>query len=165
MTLTTDNELERTAHHEAGHCVAFHALNLGVQEVTVVRNLERRTAGMAVPIVPFGTGEIALRHAAACLAGPLAVKRWRPELADWERGADDDFKNARDQIDASIGELENLSTHALRHAASFLRVRSQAEEIIVEYWPEVQAIARALLKEATLSGDQVVRIFRETANA
>ena len=79
---------------------------------------------------------------------------------DWRD--DGDFLRAEQCIDLATGECENLSAFAIRRATICQRVNSRVEELLTRHWPEVAAIAGALLDRTTLRGDEVARIFERS---
>jgi ATP-dependent Zn protease len=155
---------EATAFHEAGHAVA--ALSVGLKVVSIT--IERTVRGGSNWQIFAGLTQVHLdeadaqRTALVYLAGPAASKRYRDE---YQPGMDEDFLAADRAIDAAAGECRSISAYAHRRARIALHVRAAALHIAEGYWPEVSAIANALLELKTIEGDAVVRIFERSLRA
>jgi hypothetical protein len=95
-------------------------------------------------------------------AGAAATRRWDPSRDDWESGAENDFRNADQVIDAAVAEyLPFLSIYALRRTTIARRARADAEQIIERYWNQIRSIADALLVHGRLDGADVVRLCEQ----
>lgn len=159
------NDPRHTAHHEAGHAVLQFCLNLGCVQVTIVPDHEKGFAGVANHGGEWPTDEDAeqlrtfaeeaffLRHAIADYAGAEACRR--AGYTDWRLGADDDYRNAMDMVNRITHDAESI-----RHLDAIARRR--AVVLVEYYWPEIEAVATALLESKTLTGEDVSRIVRES---
>lgn len=154
-----------TAHHEAGHAVLQFCLNLGVKQVTIVPDYEDGSAGASWHEGEFPTDEDAeqlrmyaeeaffLRHAIADYAGGEAGRRAGD--ADWRVGAESDYREAREMVERITHDAESI-----RHLDALAQRR--AVVLVEHYWPEIEAVATALLESKTLTGEDVGRIARES---
>jgi hypothetical protein len=161
---------EKTAYHEAGHAVLHIFLTLGLKRVTIVPNHAEGEAGAtwhggkypnpdtdedADMLAIVAPEAFWLRHATAAYAGAEACRRAGVE--DWRAGADDDYRVAVDAInritddEASIDCLYELA-------------QRRVVLLVEHYWPEIEAIARALLERKNLSGEEARRIAVDSLN-
>ena len=156
-------QLERTAFHESGHAVAFAALGIRVERVTIERSAG--FAGRTVPALGIESGD-PLHHAIAALAGPEATRQWNPTRLDWRD--EQDFLAAEAAIDRAAGEwrsFPSIGAYASRRAMIALDVRAAAEQLVERHWTEIQTIANALLVWQTLEGEALARIFARSLAA
>jgi hypothetical protein len=97
-----------------------------------------------------------LRHATVLYAGAEAVRRAGYE--DWQAGADDDEHNTVDAINRITADDESID-------CLYKLAKRRAVVLVEYYWPEIEAVASALLKSKTLSGEEVERIVHELLDA
>jgi hypothetical protein len=157
-------ESERTAFHESGHAAACIVLGLRVSSVTVERTVTTDRNGWEAfaGLTQVGLGD-PLCTAIVCLAGPAASKRL--SAGDNRAGMEGDFRRADEAIDAATGECNSfpsLSVYACRRANIALQVRAAAEQIAAHHWPEIVALANALLERKTIGGDAAVQLFERS---
>jgi ATP-dependent Zn protease len=157
-----------TAYHEAGHAVLHVYLALGCEQVTIIPNYENGEAGFAKHQGEFPKDEDAeslrlyaedafwLRHAIAMYAGAEASRRAGKE--DWRAGADNDYYNAEDAINQITDDEESI--RCLYNLAM-----RRAVVLVEHYWPEIEALATALLKSRTLTGNEVRCIVNDSLMA
>lgn len=155
------NDPRHTAHHEAGHAVLQFCLKLGVEQATIVPDYEEGTGGAswhggefptdvdAEQLRMFAEEAFFLRHAIANYAGAEACRR--AGYTDWRLGADSDYRNAMDMVNRITHDAESI-----RHLDAIARRR--AVVLVEYYWPEIEAVATALLESKTLTGEDVSRI-------
>src|SRR5262249_16605329 len=93
------------------------------------------------------------------LAGPLAQRRHSPR-SNWRFGGSGaragqllvrgtDFDQAADLIFRTYGNGDVA-------AAYWKFVEARTKGLVAGWWPWIEAVARALLKSETLSGDQII---------
>jgi ATP-dependent Zn protease len=172
---TRRDPLRGTAIHEAGHAVLQTALGIGCQGLTIVPDHD--SAGHArhggegkqaqhpgdvdddvANLRLFAEDAFQLRHAIAAYAGAEAERRVGPEhLQAIEAGAQSDYQDAATRITEITLDPESidlLDKYAQRRC-TFL---------VEHYWPEIQAVANALLEAGTLTGEQVQEVLVESVH-
>jgi ATP-dependent Zn protease len=174
--MNTKAELKRTAIHEAGHAVLHMALDLGCEGVTIKPNYAKGSAGAATHGGEWGhratklgetgddtetlrtvaEGEFWLRHAVACYAGAEALRQSGDEA--WFLGADGDYSHARDAIDRITGDEWTQDLLGLL-------AKRRCQVLVEHYWPEIQAVAKRLLRSRTIDGKTARRILCESLSA
>lgn len=129
---------EATVYHEAGHAIVAAALGCPITEVAIAPHPRLRC---------WHRRHNPAEPAIVALAGNLAEQRACP-WSCW-----DAFVDLQRALDAA----EYLTpTDPLERLQIFL---DQAEAILDQHWPEVEAVARALLKHGRLTGEQVAGII------
>lgn len=106
----------------------------------------------------FAEDAFLLRHAIADLAGAEATRRAAPKRKDWKAGAESDYREAAfrlNDITEDGQSIDLLFKYAHRRCAL----------LVEHYWPEIQAVARALLKSRTLTAERAVTIIRKSLQA
>lgn len=169
--MSTNAELKRTAIHEAGHAVVQIVLDLGCKTVSIEPDDE--SAGRSThggewgrqPTKPgeedddtatlrlFAEGEFWLRHAVADHAGAEAVRRSGYPL--WFEGADTDYRNAGDALDHVTGDEWSRDLLGLL-------AKRRCQVLVEHYWPEIQAIAKKLLRSRTIDGETARRFWSKS---
>jgi hypothetical protein len=97
-----------------------------------------------------------LRHAIAYYAGGEAEQRAAPsEWNDWKAGAESDRREAQDHINQITDDAESIDL-------LFKYAKRRCAVLVEHYWPEIQAVAEALLGSRTLLGEQVERIIEQS---
>jgi hypothetical protein len=160
-------QFARAAFHESGHAAACIVLGLRVSSVTIERTVTTDRNGWeafaGVTQVDLGDP---LCTAIVCLAGPAASRRL--SAGDTQTGMEGDYRRADKAIDAATGECNsfpNLSVYGCRRANIALQVRASAEQIAEHHWPEIVAIANALLECKTIGGDAAVQLFERSLHS
>jgi ATP-dependent Zn protease len=155
-----------TAIHEAGHAVLAVILDLGAGSVTI--ESDGVSAGIAhddgdhprdedaEALYMCAPEAFAMRHATTFYAGAHAVRR--AGFSDWMSGADQDYRSARHLA------YDLTACPSSRDAIAKLCER-RAEILVDHYWPEIEAVAAALLERSTIDGDELRRIVRESVRA
>jgi hypothetical protein len=152
---------ERAAFHETGHAAACIALGLKISSITIERTVTVDRTGWEAfaGLTHVHLGD-PVTSAIVCLAGPAASARLSP--GDSQTGMDGDYRCADTAIDAATGECSSfpsISAYACRRAKIALRARAAAEQIAEHHWPEIEAIANALLVRRTITGNAAVELF------
>jgi ATP-dependent Zn protease len=171
---TPPDPLRLTAIHEAGHAVLQTVLGIGCGGVTIVPDNAKGTEGHAQDRDQYGKqtedGAIdvvaslrvwaedafLLRHAIAHYAGGEAERRAAPsEWNDRRAGAKSDRREAQDRINEITDDAKSISL-------LFKYAKRRCAVLVEHYWPEIQAVAAALLESQTLLGEQVERIVEQS---
>lgn len=145
-------EREAIAHHESGHTILYHLLGLRLDSVTIERDSEGHPGS-----TEFMTRESVKRgwrHEAECIAtcgGCIAEARFTGQPA---RGFAGD--------EPMLAELlRQVSPSPVVRAAYADYCRAQAEYLLAENWPLVEAVAEALLERRTLDRDGIEAAIRQ----
>jgi hypothetical protein len=157
-------QFKRAAYHESGHVVASIALGQKVFSITIERTVTVHRDGWEA-FAGLTRADLGgpMSTAIVYLAGPAASMRLSP--GDNQTGMEGDFRHADKAIDAATGECSsfpNVSVYACRRANISLQARAAAERIAEHYWPEIAAIADALLERKTIGGDAAVQLFERS---
>jgi len=146
-----------TAVHESGHAVLSHFLGIGLKRVTVVQDGD--SLGNSVDGGEYGAdaedlkliAEEAfwLRMAIARYAGAEAVRRLAPK-SRWKSGAHNDYNWAAIALEKITDDRQSL-----RMLQAYAMRRSRL--LVAHYWPEIEHLARALVREKTLEGQDAVK--------
>jgi len=154
-----------TAYHEAGHTVAAFVQGMGIHHVTIIpfAVYDGLTRTHAPGIKRLDCEKLSPRRAERIrkqtrfsLAGDIAQRRFNPRSVR-SRHAEKDRHNAL--------EWTELLTHGdTDEAASLIEsLGSETEKLIDTHWPEVTAIAEALMQRDTLIGSEVRAIIERLA--
>jgi hypothetical protein len=145
-----------TAFHEAGHAVAAWRRGLKIHSVTIVPTPEfRGHIQHANPLQGIhldydGSPRARLRAEAAivvCLAGPEAQRRFSPR--SWRS-----FHGATDhELAADLAMSLNGSDEAVNAHLKWLSIVTRDE--IAVWWPLVEKVAHALVRERTLTAVEI----------
>jgi hypothetical protein len=140
------------------------ALGLKVTSITIERTvtIDRDGWELFAGLTQAHLGD-PLCDAIVCLAGPATSARLSP--GDNRVGMESDYLRADKAIDAATGDCSsypNVSAFARRHANITLHVRATAEQIAEHHWPEIVAIANALLERKTIAGDVAIQLFERS---
>lgn len=162
------NSSQETAIHEAGHAVLMVAMQIGIRDVSIVACGE--SLGEANHTGSYGHGddsaaelaEVAydsflIRHAIADYAGAEALRH--SGCSTWKDGAQSDFDSAVDRVNEICGDDEE-SCKAL-----FAYVKRRCAILVDHYFPEIEAVAVALVAHSSLSGENVRQIFLASTDA
>jgi hypothetical protein len=169
--------LRRTAIHEAGHAVLQTALGIGCKSVSIEPDHDEGTAGHVVhggawgkqaetpgehdddvaSLRIFAEDAFLLRHAIADYAGAEAVRRAAPRRKDWKRGAESDYREAAFRLNEITEDAKSIDL-------LFKYAQRRCTLLVKHYWPEIQAVADALLKSRTLPAEQVLDIIRQSVD-
>jgi hypothetical protein len=138
---------EITAHHEAGHAVVALVLDVTVRYASIKPH--RKTWGR-VAHDAADSPELMLIIA---LAGPQAQKRFARRSV-WLGSSDMIFVEK-----VIFGKRGNLTAANKDTLLKF--VADTSEELINYFWADIKAVAKALLKHETLTGEEMVDVIRE----
>jgi excisionase family DNA binding protein len=147
----------RTAYHEAGHAMnAMHSIHLS--SVGIERKVKRggqvftQKKGWLRPM--RGSKVSVEENVLIELAGPMAEK-----MCPFGAGRDYYMASMADMDKVEAG-LKEILTESER--AEYLdQCRQKVRRMLKHHWPEVKALAKALLEHKRLSGRQAERIAEE----
>ena len=173
MPSKESTQLKRTLHsyHEAGHAVVWHVVGGLIEEVSIASSPTGYGGycrfGLLVPLSDdqlstdgwLRRGRIDPRTVTAYYAGMLAMAYYCASYA-----GEDEYLAGSERDD-----LEKIHTLLLRLGAdeqerSTLQEAcwKEAQQILSDYWPAVQALATKLLKHQTLDGRDVHLMIWQT---
>ncbi len=155
---------ERRAYHQAGHAVARHHLKHAGRDRSVA--IAPGSAGGSgpghmghAPPYPRPSPAMVLDDALAriqvCLAGGIAEKRF---AGRWGKAAV--YADLERAVEFALRVSYKPETEALMH---WLQVRT--EHLVDFYWPDVEAVARSLLRRKALKGEDVAEVIRSEGTA
>jgi ATP-dependent Zn protease len=160
--------LAATAYHEAGHAVVGLRLRVRIKTATIVPGGDRLgevTHGKetylydnlryrADSVRTRGRGEAEIIF---CLSGLAAERRFRPRASS--KGALGDHEHAADlALLLNSDEVETTNAHI-----KYLSLRT--DKLVADNWPQVEAVAQALLERRTLKVAEIAAIVREKDHA
>jgi hypothetical protein len=134
------------------------------------RGRERAEAAI-VSVLAGPTAEYRLRG----LVGPVRLRRWS---SDWESVCEmaESQRDSWRLVDAFYRQIDRLEARGLdsdvayrvaesRRRAVYLRpLRARARELVERHWPEIEAVAEALMRRGSLTGRGVQRIVRAVSS-
>ncbi len=143
-----EGRAERVAYHEAAHAVAEHWLAKSTVKKVQVGSEPMcvATRGLVPPVIEakcYYAGVAAELVLATVLGGNI-------ETDNVQTGSGQDMPRGDALIPSARGRKK-----AFKETLTF----------VVQHWPEVESIARALLKSSVLSGDRVRAIIRRHPQA
>jgi len=142
---------ERCAYHEAGHAVAHYTLGHGtVYGITIIPNEATGNLGSTnAQDMDISTPEDVENEVICLYAGAAAEVRFDPGCRDEIlAGAEGDDEQAADWL-ASLG-------YGPQDEA---RLRERAAALVDDRWPQIDALARELLKQQKLEMEEVEYII------
>ena len=155
-----DNQLVRTAFHEAGHAVAYAALKMGFSYVTIIPDGD--SLGHLKPHKirknSWQTLEWLIKETTTSMAGWVAEtfhangKPLEYSGSDW----DDIQRRLRSMATASKGEL--LNENELMPFAEWVAVRTVNLFRLPRFWLSTEMVVERLLQERTLKRAAVLNI-------
>lgn len=173
MSTGANSHLKRVlyAYHEAGHAVVWHVVGGLVEEVSIASSQGRYKGychfGFLMPnanedLSPdewFQRGRIDPRTVTAYYAGMLAMAYY---CASYQ--GEDDYPEGSEQDDLEKIQtlLSRLSSDEQQYSVIKDACWMQAQRILSDFWPAVQAVATKLLKRQTLEGKEVHRLIWQT---
>jgi ATP-dependent Zn protease len=160
-TMVEDQE-RRTAYHEAAHTALAVLYGAEVGEVTIVPNEEAhghlKGRYLTKESVEYGDSmedrDRVEKDAMIALAGELAERRVATHVDP--SGAAHDYANVHELLSYMTRHEEEIQAYV---AWLIVRTKNQLDR----YWPEVDALATALLERRTLTGPEIVTIVRGVA--
>jgi hypothetical protein len=157
-----EKKLQDTAYHEAGHAVAAwrnHQLKMR-DYVTIATDPQRGSLGHLRNPPRFiselersggASGRAILqaeRFAIGCLAGNAAECWHRGGKRRHLAGGGQDREQAVEILSHLVGSNEELTAY-------FHLLQIRAENLVAQWWPEVEALAARLVIERKLTSDQI----------
>jgi len=173
MASGENSQLKRAlyAYHEAGHAVVWHVVGGLVEEVSIVSSQAGYKGycrfGFLMPnadedLSPdewLQRGRIDPRTVTADYAGMLAMAYY---CASYE-GEDDYLEGCeQDDLEKINTLLLRLSSDEQQRSAIKETCWKEAQRILSDSWPAVQALVMKLLKHRTLNGKEVHRLIWQT---
>lgn len=183
MSKRSEKERERIAYHEAGHAVMDILMALPFDEVSLrmekreyveIKNGKEETVTHAVTIgvtwpehrresenADLEIGKLDLRAAICSMAGPQAEAMFIGEVDDEANMAAATDMNgivACCRVAISPGEPPEKWRESTMEGSLINALAEQAEEILKQNWPCVEAVAEALIKHRSLTYDEVKAI-------
>ncbi len=171
-----EDQRRKTAYHEAGHAIAFHAL---MPEMRIVRATIIRRSGSLGYVLPASNFEIysypmnrIVRNVLVSMAGDVAVKILTGE--QWS-GAAGGFGSDFSQVRRSLWVLaahgffgppihdDPTKMYEEEMRRFWYDSEERTERLLREHWTEVQSVAEALLDRDDLSGPEVSKIIKDAA--
>jgi hypothetical protein len=163
MSSRRDHQLKRVLHayHEAGHAVVWHMVGGLVEEVSIASSragykgycrfgfLMPKSEENLSPDESFRRGRIDPRTVTAYYAGMLAMAYYCASY-----GGEDDYQEGseRDDLEKIDALLLRLGSEEQERSAIRDACWVEAQHILSDSWPAVQALATKLLKQRTLDG-------------
>lgn len=163
MSSKENAQLKRILHsyHEAGHAVAWHVVGGLIEEVSISSSQTGYGGycrfGFLVPpsddqLSPdewLQRGRIDPRTVTAYSAGMLAMAYYCASY-----GGEDEYLEGseRDDLEKINSLLLRLSSEEQERSAIQEACWMEAQQILLDYWSAVQALATKLLKQRTLDG-------------
>ena len=166
------------AFHEAGHAIVAHALGDRVLRISIVPGVESRAEvqwdnpnpvrGLVARALEFDDADkfkhvvehAIIEHAIiVCMAGPLAQRRRYPR-SHWRQAATGTSRlgplkamvKGADYQQASV-LAEQLHPNAKVSRAHWRYLEARADDLLTQWWPEVERLATALLERKTITED------------
>ncbi len=133
-----DEQLKKTAYHEAGHGVSAYRLGLQVGELTIIPNKEKYTLGYSLSEGEWCTGELDKEAIITCYAGYEAEKIFNSEADKRGSAADDEHAERLLKVNG-FDEAE---------------LREETRQLLEDNWNIVEIVAEQLLKDKLLKDDE-----------
>jgi ATP-dependent Zn protease len=160
-------EMRATAYHEAGHAVVADRLGYGFSTVSIIPDADDATHGRIVFSCPVLASDpnlgLTLRqeervrnNIVVTLAGGIAEERFCGKPTDEiTLGTQSDRDSVTDLAFRMAG-----STAECQALLDWLATR--ADNIVTHRWPQIEAVAAALVERRRLSGTEARLIIRES---
>lgn len=158
---------ERTAYHEAGHAIMAISQGFAIRKATIVATEETygevtRYATTMERRIEFDNSTFIVDRIEKLIlifyAGGIAQRKFAPRCK-WKLRASGDHKKAAHLFSYICGLDEKAQYY-------YSRLLWRRTELAVDFhWPEIEAVAAALLIEKRLTGKQVRAIMDEVCMA
>lgn len=155
-------ELEATAHHEAGHAVIRWRLGYPITHASIIA--KGRDKGEVEGANPLGIldphaedvddallGDLMRSNVKITLAGPTAQERFDPASVE-----DVHSEKDREAVSDLIMRL-SWSPESIQPVAEALK--QETRELVEKHWQEVEGVARLLLKRREVTGEELTRFL------
>jgi cell division protease FtsH len=171
------DQRRKTAYHEAGHAVAFHALL--PEEMRIVRATIIRRGGALGYVLPASNFEIysfplsrIAKNIMVSMAGDEAVKILTGE--PWSGaagGPSSDFARVRASLWALAShgyfgppvQWDPSQMYEREMKQFWADAEQKTRRLLEAHWSEVQAVAEALIERDDLSGDEVIELINRAS--
>lgn len=150
--------IENTAYHEAGHAAVSAYFELGPNSVTIQRGDDTLGSSTDPGIAMFDYDSRSTRSQTirqmimVCYAGLLAEMLFDPN-AQAELSQGDETLAWNLLSDVSVRHCSYVGDEV--YVAALERLRRKAQKLVRSLWPEIEALAQALLTRKTLSKEEV----------
>ena len=158
------------AYHEAGHAIAQWRLGFKIKKVTIIPKGEvagsvsyKRSLRISRLEWETPTGKLLGRYhdlIVTTLAGEEAQRRFSPRSVRRDRSAGD-YRSVNELLFRLHGEAEPERFAAFR----YLQLRARNFVNHPQNWILIEALAKALLKHQTLSGEEVDQVIQASFEA
>lgn len=145
---------EVAAHHEAGHAVVALGFGAAIRRASI--KPDAGSAGRVTFRRRFRDPE---RSLLITLAGPFAQRRFAPK-SNWRRhvgSGRSDF----DIVRKIIRELHGKGGRGTLAQKYLVYMEALADSAVDYWWHDIKAVAKALLKHETLTGDEIGAVIRK----
>jgi hypothetical protein len=147
---------EMTAHHEAGHAVAYAARGVAFRYATL-RPRDPRSHGRVVSysvLRSSAVDDLLISHAGAVAETLWMATTWGIEYCGVLAGGYHDY--------ADIHRIYNEFPELRARQDDY---HEQAFDLVERHWPLIQKVAARLLAEKTVSGPEITRMFWRSLDA
>jgi len=166
--MADQNERTTTAYHEAGHAVADALLSIAIEEVTIVAAEDYTGICRTHPLCVLrlveavesreeGADDLLRRHVVGRLAGGEAYRLLT--------GEDQDPDHVEQDMDGVADLVLRLLPCDAEHSIDATDLVNESSAIacslLQRWWPAVEVVAHALLKQGTLAGREVMDLVYE----
>jgi cell division protease FtsH len=168
---------EQIAYHEAGHALAVYYLfpNRRIVRASIIRRANSLGHVRSVENIEIYAKELqeGVREIMVSLSGDIATRlkyftAWTGMAGGWSS----DYGHVRYWL-AWLGEhgffgppVDNPTTLYQKEMQHFWKdSEAKTERLLKEHWPEIDAIAQALLIDGDLPGKEIVRIIKEVSGS
>jgi hypothetical protein len=161
----TREQLAATAYHEAGHVVVAVWLNIWLRRkaATIIPDSTEGFDGMVWTQWSFrGRPDVEItdrmyvrleRHIVVSLAGEHAQRKYRPSSVRSRHGDSD----RQDAVDILSHLVPNMSSNEF--TLHYRLLNERAKNLVEAHWPQIIAVANALLERKTLTEQEVREVM------
>jgi hypothetical protein len=170
--LEPDSGQEGTAFHEAGHAVVAHRLGYPLGGVSIDSQIEGKLGHSASDVLPNRLKEItdwrrenlseaewkaAWHDVVIYLAGASAEAEYKGDAFM----PDPDVPQSSDEEEV-LGRLRRMYRDYRTENERLQVAVTEARDLVRKYWTEIDALARALLRQETMTAAEVIAAIRRS---